>query len=188
MVEKDVSEHVDVMVDCETYSLRPNAAILSIGAVVFDRNWPSPDRSASFYRVIKLDGQVEVYGRDVDRGVVDWWSQQPSEAQEHLLRNPEAVVLPHALMAFSAFCARYEVDTIWSMGAISDNVWLGSAFDACSLRFPFHYRRQLCLRTLAEVAEVERSQANTHHALEDAIAQATWAQACFKQLVSGKIW
>jgi hypothetical protein len=185
-------KHRHLMVDCETLSLRANAALLSIGAVVFDlegRPGSAEQGPLRFYRVIQGDDyeQQVKWGRSVDLNVVEWWRSRPAEDQKEVFDNPYAVSLPVALAAFYHFCTNIEVDTIWSLGANADIVWLNDAFQVFGLPFPFHYRRQLCLRTLAELAGVERPKAHSHHALDDAIAQATWAQLCYAELQKGRI-
>ena len=68
----------EIMVDIETMAVSSKAAILTIGAIKFDRygeddNINHTDR---FYSRIDMQSCVDI-GLDVDPVTVNWWEKQP---------------------------------------------------------------------------------------------------------------
>lgn len=193
----------DVMFDSETLSLKANPLFLSIGAVIFDRNGTDTmdsiaagttpwDRTTNtdrrFYRVIKMDDQVEKFGRHIDPDTVMWWMRQDAQAQAALFApTVERVRLDVALMEFAAWVSRVGGEKLWSNGASDDVVWLKTAFDAINVKFPFHYRGPRDLRTIVDLAgegveELKIKGLIPHHALHDAIYQTIFLQSCMKRI------
>jgi hypothetical protein len=65
------------MIDLETMGNKPNAPIVSIGAVFFD---PSTGELGGFYRVVSLKSSVDG-GAIPDPETIMWWMQQSEEAR-----------------------------------------------------------------------------------------------------------
>ena len=162
------------MVDLETLGTKPGSAILSLGAVVFDKNGPT---GSVFYCAIELQSCVAV-GLTIDPKTIGWWMGQSAEARE-VFRDPDSYPLFGALESFEDFCVQHSDDLknleIWGNGANFDNSLLGAAYDACGLTPPWMFWNDRCYRTLKamypHIQMTERT--GTHHnALDDAISQA----------------
>lgn len=163
----------DLMIDLETMGTAPGCALVSIGAVRFDREGGplGPD----FYRVINLDSCAAV-GLGTDMSTIRWWMRH-AEAWPDPLR---AVPLPVALVDLQRFIGE-DKPCVWSHGAGFDLPILAAAYRACKLPLPWSYRAPRDTRTLFDLAGVEyRTEA--HHALEDARAQARAVQEALGKL------
>ena len=100
-----------VMVDLETLSIRPYAAIVSIGAVKFTEQDGILD---TFY--INVDGQsCKDHGLHIDPKTIEWWSKQSPEARKALTDNPQPLVV--ALEEFSNFYGEDPTTIIWGNGS-----------------------------------------------------------------------
>lgn len=157
-------EHL--MIDLETMGLRPNAAIVAIGAVFFDQS----NLYEEFYRAIRLDSCTAL-GLTTDQSTVDWWVKQ-----DPIIRaawdNDQAVPLLDALSDFTKFVCDHSNAKIlrpWGNGADFDLVLMKSAYDAFAADPPWQFYNQRCFRTMKSVfpaPKVPRTEA--HHALADA--------------------
>ena len=163
---------LDIMIDLETMSTLPHAAIIQIGAVEFDLD--SGAIGQTFHAHISLQSNAD-YARHIDPDTVLWWMKQSDEARAaFLLPN---VSLPEALVSFASWM-NYRGETkaleIWGNGASFDNVILASAYKACAINTPWRYYNDRCYRTLkARHPSVPMERTGTHHnALDDAISQA----------------
>lgn len=156
-------EMTNLMLDLETFSTRPNAAIRSIGACVFDHEGVL----AKFYVNIR-----DVVG-DVDPNTVEWWASQPKEARDAL--EIDTKWLDDALADFTLWLPEPANQClIWGNGADFDNVILASAFDARARALPWKFYNNRCYRTvknLFPIAKMDRK-GTKHNALDDAISQA----------------
>jgi len=165
------------MIDLETMSTKPNAAIIQIGACTFDGQ-------AAGIRV-DLQSCVDA-GLAVDASTIMWWMQQ-SDAARASVTSPGASPLRQALEQFTAGLAALGLGSageVWSYPASFDIVILESAYRAVGLLVPWKYNAVRCLRTLAalrpDIARVKPALA--HDAVSDATAQAAWAKACLEGL------
>lgn len=155
----------DFMVDLETMSVAPNAAIASIGIVRFDE----------FEVMSKLYVSVDVQscekrGLDIDPVTVKWWREQSEEAQKAL---DGGVDLQIALSAVDKFVRAAHEPRVWGNGAPFDNVILRSAYKACGLLEPWQFYNDRCFRTMKTMHPIDWSvrRGVHHHALDDAITQ-----------------
>lgn len=165
-----------VMIDLETMGLRPNAAIVSIGAVHFKpvvdgAGLPDLEQVDAFYTPVSLKSCLDL-GLTTDQSTVDWWNKQSAEARSSW-QQEGAPTLPDALSAFSAWLRRDSDERSirpWGNGADFDLVLLKSAYDALNADPPWRYYNHRCYRTIKSlfpVAEMPRH--GTHHnALDDA--------------------
>ena len=155
----------DVMVDLETMGTGGDAAIIAIGAVMFDRNGLG-DR---FYKVIDLSSSV-AGGGVIDPSTVLWWMKQGDAARAEFAREGRSII--QVLLDFSTWLPRKS--KIWGNGATFDNVILASAYKRALLPVPWKYWDDRCYRTVAamrpNISKVVRGTA--HNALDDAEGQA----------------
>lgn len=163
----------EVMLDLETMGQRPNAAIIAIGAVEFDRYLKT--LGSTFYQTIDLQSAVAL-GGVIDPSTVMWWMQQNDKARG-AFKEPGAN-MASALMAFSIWlagrCSPGSV-RIWGCGSDFDNVILASAYQNCNLEVPWKFWNNRCYRTIKAMhPDIKMERSGTYHnALDDAVSQTT---------------
>lgn len=165
-----------VMIDLETMGTRPNAPIISIGAVAFNHSAISPH---SFYVNIDLSSSVN-QGAVICADTLMWWLAQ-SDAARSALTTDTFDVTP-ALESFATWLARWDdLQGVWGNGATFDNVLLTETFLRAGMEKPWSHKLDRCFRTLKklhpEVAPPAYDSSNhtAHNALCDAIWQAQYA-------------
>lgn len=178
-------EKVHVMVDLETLAVTPSAAIMSIGAVVFDAQGVHED---TLYKEIDT-GSCTNLGMSVDVKTIDWWEAQEDAARQTYLNCTTPDTNSHirdALADFTLYLhhvAKNKIKVgdvelpdvcVWGNGASFDNAILIQAYTACGSNQPWPFWNDRCYRTTAAlIPYVARVQEGTHHnALDDAISQA----------------
>lgn len=179
-----------VMLDLETMGNKSNAAIVSIGAVVF--NPSTGELGEEFEVVINLNSSSH-YG-DIDGSTVKWWLQQSEEARA-IFSADEQLTLKDALTKFSDWLSQFENVQMWGNGSGFDCVILNNAYQACRIRAPWKHWGDRDVRTIVELGRsilgidpkttMERS--GTHHsALDDAKFQAEYVSVIWQALESKK--
>lgn len=160
------------MTDLETMSLENDAAIIAIGACLFNKE----GIQAEFYCSIKLASSMKA-GLHVSAGTIEWWVIQEKAAQA-VLKDEDRLTLEEALLNFNKFIednvpADEEVE-MWGNGSDFDNVVLTNAYKAAGIEKPWSYHGNRCYRTLKNLApQVELQRIGVHHnALDDAKSQA----------------
>jgi len=154
-----------VMHDLETLSLKPNAVIVSLGAVVFTKDGTLD----TFYQPISLRQP----DRHLDHSTITWWMGQPLEAREVFMQPNGSL---HAVLSmYAEFLYRNNLDGgIWANGADFDNVVLTDAYQYCDMAVPWNYSKSRCYRTIRGLyPEIQLPFSGTrHNALADAMHQA----------------
>lgn len=157
-----------VMLDLETMSTGHNAAIVSIGAVKFDRD----QILNTFYTNVDLASCVDV-GLEIDPNTIMWWLEQSQEAQEALLG--QTIDITGALEKFNRWLGvNYDGMKIWGNGSDFDNVILRNAYKQCNITAPWKYSGNMCYRTIKNLysgIKIQREGVQ-HNALQDAVDQA----------------
>lgn len=184
----------NIMLDLETMGNGSNAAIVSIGAVLFD-----PLTGAigeEFYQVVSLNSSAH-FG-ELDSSTVLWWLKQSDEARA-VFEDENKTTLKNALVFFADWvnehCDRNEKDkpdaVVWGNGATFDNVILGNAYKAVRLRQPWFFANDRDVRTLVDLGRQLRGidpkkdltlQGTAHNALDDAKFQVRYVSEIFKAL------
>jgi hypothetical protein len=161
---------INIMIDLETLDTTPDAAILSIAAVAFDRYG-------------NIAGKLHRYTEDCPSGsatkstdTILWWMVQDEEARR-LQAGAERAPLTRVLEEVSAFFGSFEGQEIavWGNGAAFDNVILRRAYERNGLEAPWLYRQDRCYRTLAKLfpcVKASEFAGTKHDALADAMNQA----------------
>lgn len=156
-----------IMIDLETMGTRPNAPVLSIGAVAFDGNRVHGE----FYEVLDLSFSVRD-GAVIDPETVIWWMTQSDEARLAVTRR--GIEPRVALTRFTEWMDQKDFDGVWGNGASFDNVILSETYRRLGMTPPWKFWQDRCyrtVRTLHPSVPLERS--GTHHnALDDARSQA----------------
>ncbi|HDZ1287254.1 TPA: 3'-5' exoribonuclease [Klebsiella pneumoniae] len=185
-------DYVHVMVDMETMGKKPNAPIVSIGAVLFD---PATGiLGETFYKVVSLESAVS-WGAEIDPSTVIWWLKQSSEARSAIV-NDDAIKLDDALLMFTDFVEENVTGgrkkaQVWGNGATFDNTILRSSFDLACLDCPWDYWNDRDVRTMVELGRAIGFDPKTaipfegdrHNALADAQHQARYVSAIWQRLI-----
>ena len=156
-----------VMIDLETMGNRPDAPIVSIGAVAFDSQGVGRD----FYRNVTLQSSVKS-GAVIDPDTVGWWMRQSDQARAAF--DKDAISLDVTLYHFRQWLKPDEVTGMWGNGAAFDNVILAESYKRLGLEAPWPFWTDRCYRTMKSLfSNVPIVRSGTHHnALDDARTQA----------------
>ncbi len=169
------------MIDIETLASRNDAAVVSIGAVKFSLK---EDAVETFECVFSdLDEQLNK-GRTKCERTMKWWADLPSEASDPLF-HPEKfshILMPtyEGLEKLNRFIGGRAV---WGFGATFDNIIMRDIMSMYGLKPTWHYRDDMCLRTVVRLFPVApKGQRNTHHnALDDALYQVQYLKQIIKE-------
>jgi len=169
-----------VMVDIESLGTDPGAAVLSVGAVVFDR---TVDEDVTFYREASLQSN-ESAGLTFDADTIEWWLEQPPDEAKTVLTGGDD--LADVLDGFADWFDDVDHDEVWANSPTFDLRLLGAAFDAVGVECPWEYYQERDFRTLMSLPVFEEADSDgvDHDALDDAVKQARSAAAIF-DTVSG---
>lgn len=131
------------VVDEESMSTEPNAAILAIGATMIDNLTPV-DR---FYVNVDLQSCRDA-GLHESESTRKWWSEQSAEAFN--ATQTDTVPLRTALQMWSDWINKHGGKKVRLMGngPCADNMWLNSAYKACGMKNPVPFFNDICHRTL----------------------------------------
>jgi len=174
---------VHVMVDLETMSTEPNAAIVAIGAVAFTEEGEIRQK---FYVPVSLESSMSVGGH-VSASTIEWWMKQSDEARSVFV--PEnRIHISESLLQFRDWFIHNHGLYLWGNGAAFDNVVLRSAYNACDISAPWEFWNDRCYRTVKAMRpEIEQDRFGTHHnALDDAFTQASHLIKIWKNIRKGK--
>lgn len=170
------------MLDLETIGTKPSAVVLSIGACVFDAD----GIYAQYYAPLNAKSQVDG-GRKVDFDTICWWLKQGASAQKVFEESSMARPVSEELKeGFLPWCKNNDVKNalVMSNGIDFDVQIMESIFDTLKLETPWKFFNKRCYRTLKSTFRFEEGQTRQgtyHHALDDAIFQATSFQKFLKE-------
>ena len=152
------------MLDLETLATSNNAFIISIGAVNFNEK----EILNEFYAVINTNKPEADF--DVNPATVMWWMSQSQEARD-ALKGGESSLSPH-LHSFAKFVEG--TNGVWGNSSTFDNMILRNAYQKLNIKCPWHFRKDKCFRTLANMFPREAiiATGTQHNALDDARKQA----------------
>jgi exodeoxyribonuclease VIII len=163
-----------VMVDLETMGLRPDAAIVSIGACHFTLDTITP----VFETAVSLASCTGL-GLTTDQSTVDWWMKQSVEARAAWQR-PDAPPLYEAMVQFNNWMRELGGEVaVWGNGAAFDPVLLTSAYRALDAEPFWKYYNVMCFRTVRAMhpdVSAPPFLGEKHNALHDALHQAQHLQ------------
>jgi len=178
-----------LMVDLETMGNKPNAPIISIGAVFFEPSTGEigPEFSAS----VSLESSMQL-GAIPDASTVMWWMEQSDEARKSVVK-PE-MDLPFALQRLSAFSSENSNPKhlqVWGNGASFDCVILRNSYTIAGHITPWQWWNDRDVRTIVEMGRVIGFYPKKdmpfdgvrHNALADAIHQARYVSAIWQKLI-----
>jgi exodeoxyribonuclease VIII len=161
-----------LMIDLETMGTTHDAAILSIGAVIFDLN--GEEIHATLHDTVDLEDN-QIHGRKIDASTVLWWMKQSKNAQLALTQNP--MHLKKALNRLTELVQDWKPGTVWANSPTFDLDILRHAYKSLGLACPWQYWAERDYRTLKDFTDMpDFTSGTTHNALDDALAQATGVQ------------
>jgi len=174
----------EIMLDIETASVRPNAAILTIGAIKFSRkgNLKPLDDLDTFYRKINLDSCKKLK-MHIDPGTEAWWKRQSPEALEEAFGGKNRVSLKQALVELQQFFRG--CDIVWANGDDFDCVIVGEACRLCGLEIPWKFWNTRDCRTVMDLGNVYTRDLpgdGAHHAVHDCYRQIIGVKRALKNL------
>ena len=138
------TEGLDVMLDIETLSTRPNALVLSIGAVRFSCA-TDPIFDTQFFAVPSLMEQI-MAGRHVDQKTQEFWQKQPLSASDHW-NGPNVAYkgVREALVGLAEFVT--DAPRVWANGIVFDIGIMESLYRANNMEPPWKYNAPRDART-----------------------------------------
>jgi hypothetical protein len=166
-------KHIDITFDFETVSTAPNAAPMSMGAIVWNRDTDieSPFTDDAFSIAIDLRTCV-VEGFSFDQDTIEWWSRQNETAKQSVTEE-ECYAVD---MAFVQFCEwidrmkkKYGADTVclWCQGQDFDFPILKTIARKFGLKMPVHQHyfrdcRTYVLETVLTLLSADNRTNETH--------------------------
>lgn len=169
-----------IVVDLETLSTQPNAAVASIGAAAL-----AADGTLLSSLHVAIDG-VGQSMRHIDGGTLQWWLEQSPDARAASVGAEDAAPVGEALLFFGAWVAgvtgadagKSEV-RMWGNGSVFDNVILRTLYRDChplGHPEPWQWRFDRDMRTLLELYPAAKDVGEfvgiKHHAEHDALHEA----------------
>lgn len=180
-------EPIDLMLDLETLGLSPGCAILEIALVRFDA-----EPELVFRRQVSVASCVRA-GLRMEPETVEWWMKQ-SDAARLRWSADSAILLGEALGSLRSCVGRLRFNAargdsplrLWANGAAFDVPILEAAYRACDLPIPWNYREVRDMRTLMDLAEVDKDaipfEGIEHSAADDAMHQARLCRLALQRL------
>lgn len=155
----------DLMIDIETAGKKAGCAVLSIGAVYFDRNGNIGER---FYASMGFNAMS--YG-ECDPDTMKWWSEQSEEARAAAFGGTQDPV--KVAKEFASFI--WHDAKPWGNGSVFDITILEAWFEAVGVKCPWKFWNVRDVRTAVDLLGVNPKdfpRLGTHHnALDDCLHQ-----------------
>lgn len=165
------------MIDVETRATTPNAIVLSLGAVFYDKG----GLMDSYYHEFSVEDQQK-RGRRSMPSTVAWWNKQVDEGKR-MPGNEEANNLQQ-LVEFSEWVKYVQAERkqdvkVWGNGASFDIPIMESLLSVYDVEIPWKFWNVRCVRTIVDLYPESRygegaQSENDHNALNDAKNQAIW--------------
>jgi len=181
----------DLMIDIESMGKKPNAPIVSIGAVFF--NPQTAELGPDFYTAVNLESSME-QGAVPDGDTILWWLKQSAEARAAICVD-DAMPIANALSELSHFINRHADNPkylkVWGNGATFDNVILRGAYERAGHICPWEFWNDHDVRTIVTLGrgigfDPKRDMpfdGDMHNALADARHQAKYVSAIWQKLI-----
>ena len=168
----------DLMIDLETLGTKPDAPIISLGAVFFDpfKGTVGPN----FYMVLDVKEQIK-YGRKPDGDTLKWWMGQSGAAKK--VFSDSAKPVAEILQLFTKWIKANEQKKgrqgvyVWGNGSTFDISLMENIYIQYGLDAPWNYNSIMDLRTFKRFVgngqQIKKSGTN-HNAVDDALSQAVY--------------
>lgn len=164
-------DDIHFVLDLETLSTGPNAAIAAIGCVRVQQGAIVDE----YYERVALESS-RAMGGEVDTSTLQWWLRQPQESRQEVSGELPGINLSAALHTLSDFMRRggitIDQPQVWGNGCSFDNVILRGAFQRAGMELPWQYWNDRDLRTMLALYPLAKKaiafEGIKHHALDDA--------------------
>ena len=170
------------MVDLETVSTQPDAAILTIAAIRFDNNRDYTDITDPYtldYFYTRVD--LEQPGRVVSDETMAWWASQAPEIRDEAFNEADRYPLADVMEAFNLWASG--ADRYWANGIAFDFPILESACRTYDMRWPWQFWQVRDARTIYQMVPDHNMPKNAaHHALYDCLNQIVRLNDCFNKM------
>ena len=172
------------MIDIETLSTEPNAVVLTIGAIKFNRKEELralKDYDTFYIRVEPKS--CEDIGCTIDSATLNWWNKQSREARFEALEHPDRVPIKDALIALSRWLDGSKV--IWANSPSFDCVILENCYKNCKVGIPWKFWLTRDCRTLYDLAGIRKRDLPSnveHNSLDDCFTQLIGVYKAFRIL------
>lgn len=158
------------MLDFETLGQKPSTVVLSLGAVLFDRERILQKTEWIF----NVHEQISK-GRTIDFGTIQWWMGQ-SEAARSIFHASSSITLQDFGVSFKEFLGDAGNVLMWSNGADFDVPILSDIWTRhISRELPWKFFNTRCFRTFNAEYDIKKlvtRRGTQHNALDDAVYQA----------------
>jgi 3' exoribonuclease, RNase T-like len=166
------------MVDIETLSAGPRAAVIAIGAVVFSLD---KELGNTYEQLINPEFAMEAGESSPD--TMEWWQRQDIDVRRRMFSGTMGP--NEAAGKFAAWVREQRVREVWANSPSFDCIILRHLFAQTNVTCPWGFRDERCVRTVFAEAK-ERgfdyskayAGASAHDALSDAKAQAMAVILC----------
>ena len=169
------------MIDLETLDTRPEAVVLTVGAIKFDPFTREDPHSEMYYR---LDADTQAMaGRTVDDRTVEWWGTQPPEVWQEALGDDNRTYVADFIRDLQKWLVGVEV--VWAQGYGFDMTILENMYRSVGVPIPWNFWQVRDSRTLFKCCKEDprkSMQTDLHNALADAYFQAKSIQVAYKEL------
>jgi hypothetical protein len=186
-----------MMVDLETMDTKETAAILTIGAVMFDPRGSDSeasmqaklDNGEGFSIRCSLESNMAI-GRTISARTIMWWLEQSEAARKDLIHAQQSP-LGLALGNFRRWISgqKPKATRVWAKDPDFDCKILESAMEVTHEIWPFHFADNRSVRTIMDLAFPDGDcphigEGVAHNAFDDAVRQALTVQLCHRTLKS----
>lgn len=162
----------DLMVDIETLSTRPNAAIISIAAVPFNKD-TGQYSAEQFYE--EIGGDLYPTTFHINPKTIAWWDKQP-------VPRPTGTEHPEgSLNRFRNYLLKHHPIYIWANSPSFDLIILKEAFSNYQIEWPHEFWNERDVRTLRALSNIPKFKP-THNAIQDCLLQIHVVCATLQQL------
>ena len=172
---------VHATIDLETIDTRPQATVLSLGAVKFNPFDQSEPYDELYFKV-SID-QQDSLGRTVSNETIQWWAKQDTKIMEEAFDQTDAISIEQALIKINKFVVG--VDILWGQGYGFDYTILEDIYRSAGVPIPWNFWQIRDSRTLFSVCQSDprkKIQNNLHNALADAYYQSKAIQIAYQEL------
>ena len=167
------------MIDIETLGTKPNAVILSVGAIKFDPFNSNEPHDGKHWR-LDVDAQTEI-DREVNEDTLAWWAKQDPEIQEDAFGESGRTDVYQFMKELNGWLTGCEA--VWCQGPQFDMVILENLFKQFQHHRGWAFWQIMDCRTLFNIMPVDPRKAiqqNLHSADADAYYQAVCVQQSYK--------
>ena len=157
----------DLMIDIETLDTLPTAAVISIGAVYFDRK--TGEIGDKFYARIDFEDACRIGTTSED--TMDWWNSQEKSVREEAFSGVE--LAKDVAFRFVDFC----VDGVkpWGNGSVFDITIIENWFRETGVKTPWFFWNVRDVRTAVDLFNINPKNYTRdgvhHNALDDCLFQ-----------------